>query len=137
MHDLAAPLSFITPTCASSLTPVLENPYVMIAIVIGGCMLIGGGIDALRKTAQSRHRERTRRELFAYVAEGSISAADATTLLAASNGKVDWNKKIAEMVEWGTINAKDAERLANAFCKGAEKAGDAFNRHAHNRPAQG
>lgn len=120
----------VIPTQASSLTPVLENGYVMVALIIGGIILIGSTVDALRKTAQSRHRERTRRELFAYVAEGSITAADATTLLAASQGKVDWNKKIAEMVEWGSISADDAEKLANAFCKGAEKAGEAFGKHA-------
>ena len=102
----------------------------MVARSIGGIIIIGSTVDALRKTAQSGHRERTRRELFAYVAEGSITAADATTLLAASQGKVDWNKKIAEMVEWGSISAADAEKLANAFCKGAAKAGEAFGKHA-------
>jgi hypothetical protein len=37
----------------------------------------------VRKTVQARAREESRREIAAYVAEGSISADDATKLLAA------------------------------------------------------
>jgi hypothetical protein len=38
---------------------------------------------AIRRTAESRHREESRREIAAYVAEGSISPDDAYKLLSA------------------------------------------------------
>lgn len=59
---------------------------------IVGMLFIGGGImvaitaiisNAVRRTAQSREREQSRRELAAYVAEGSITAEDARKLLEA------------------------------------------------------
>lgn len=104
-----------TLTLASSLTPIFTNTYVMLALIIGGSCVLLGFFDAVRKTSQSRHRERTRRELFAYVAEGSISAEDAQNLLAASSARNDWQKKIAQMVEWGTIDADEARNLCDAF----------------------
>lgn len=39
-------------------------------------------VDTFRKTAQTRAREQSRREIAAYVAEGSITADDAAKLLA-------------------------------------------------------
>lgn len=58
-----------------------------------------------------RQREATRREVAAYVAEGSISAQDAASLLSADN---DVRKTIADAVAWGAISAKDAERMLRA-----------------------
>ena len=61
-------------------------------------VLFGGGIlvaivavitDAIRKVAQTRAREESRREIAAYVAEGSISPDDATKLLAAGGSLKD------------------------------------------------
>lgn len=61
-------------------------------------VLFGGGIlvaivamitDAIRKMAQTRAREETRREIAAYVAEGSISPDDAAKLLAAGSSLKD------------------------------------------------
>jgi hypothetical protein len=55
-------------------------------------VLFGGGIvvavvaiitEAVRKIAQTKSREETRREIAAYVAEGTISPDDAAKLLAA------------------------------------------------------
>lgn len=66
----------------------------------------------INSVLKSKHREESRREIAAYVAEGSISPADAAAILDAGNDEV--RKKIAEGVAWGTINAKDAERLIRA-----------------------
>jgi hypothetical protein len=65
-------------------------------------VLFGGGmvavivsviVDAVRKTLQTRAREESRREIAAYVAEGSISADDAARLLAAGNS---WKDRVKE-----------------------------------------
>lgn len=57
-------------------------------------MAIGGGLlvaiisiiaSAVRATIASREREQTRRELAAYVAEGSITPEDAEKILAAGD----------------------------------------------------
>jgi hypothetical protein len=61
-------------------------------------VLFGGGIlvaivaiitEALRKTAQTKAREESRREIAAYVAEGSISADDAAKLLTSGGSIAD------------------------------------------------
>ncbi len=63
----------------------MQGVEVLIPIVA-----IGGGIavwlvsivtTAVRRTAETRQREESRREIAAYVAEGSISADDAAKLL--------------------------------------------------------
>lgn len=60
---------------------------------------IGGGIGiaiisiifgAIRRALQTKYREQTRREIAAYVAEGSMSAEDGAKLIAAkSKGVLD------------------------------------------------
>lgn len=61
-------------------------------------VLFGGGIlvaivaiitEAVRKTAQTKAREESRREIAAYVAEGSITADDAAKLLASGGSIAD------------------------------------------------
>jgi len=66
--------------------------------------IVAGTVSSVLK---SKHREESRREIAAYVAEGSVAPGDATAILDAGNDDV--RKKIAEGVAWGTINAKDAE----------------------------
>jgi hypothetical protein len=70
----------------------------MVAIVI----FMGGGIlvavtaivtQAITKVSQTRHREESRREIAAYVAEGTISPDDAAKLLASGNS---WKDKLAQ-----------------------------------------
>lgn len=55
-------------------------------VLFGGAMLIGlvaVVVDAIRKVASVRAREASRREIAAYVAEGSMTADDGAKLLAA------------------------------------------------------
>ncbi|CAG1010212.1 hypothetical protein PHYC_03814 [Phycisphaerales bacterium] len=65
-------------------------------------MAIGGGLlvaiisiisSAVRATVASREREQTRRELAAYVAEGSISPEDAEKILAAGESRPGKRRK--------------------------------------------
>ncbi|MDX9911984.1 MAG: hypothetical protein RBS39_09145 [Phycisphaerales bacterium] len=58
----------------------------------------------------TRQRERTRREIAAYVAEGSISPDDASKLLAAGSDGDAIEKLLAQVAE-GSIESADAERL--------------------------
>lgn len=72
--------------------PVIHWDLSMVATVGGlalGALLIMGVVawgifEQNRRLAQTRERERTRREIAAYVAEGSITAEDAARLLAES-----------------------------------------------------
>lgn len=70
-----------------------EEVAVIIPIIaIGGGLFVGLVAtisSALRKAAQSRHAEESRREIAAYVAEGSISADDAAKLLMAGRNIKD------------------------------------------------
>lgn len=62
------------------------------AIAVGGSMMIAMVaivMGTVRKTMTARAREESRREIAAYVAEGSISADDAAKLLAAGGSISD------------------------------------------------
>ncbi len=62
----------------------------IVAIVIGGLIWIVSLITcAARKSIEAKEREQSRRELAAYVAEGSITPDDAAKLLNAGKGVKD------------------------------------------------
>ena len=67
----------------------------------------------VRKMYQTRQREQTRREIAAYVAEGSISPADARIMM--SDEESEFEKKIADAVAWGMLSSKKAEQLMRAM----------------------
>ena len=71
--------------------------------------------EARSKAEQARAREETRREIAAYVAEGSISAQDAALLLAAGTaGEESGRALIAAMLAGRGLTPEQAERLARA-----------------------
>ncbi len=58
----------------------------LVAIVIGcGTGMVAIVATAITRATVSRHREQTRREVAAYVAEGTISPQDAVAMLNAGN----------------------------------------------------
>ncbi len=58
----------------------------LVAIVLGcGTGMVAIIATAIARTTISRHREQTRREVAAYVAEGTISPQDAVAMLNAGN----------------------------------------------------
>jgi hypothetical protein len=73
-----------TPTTLAFAT---EEAAIMIPIIaVGGGLCVGMVsivAKAIRRTAETKHREESRREIAAYVAEGSISPDDAYKLLSA------------------------------------------------------
>ncbi len=66
-------------------TLALGGEMIPISIfVIGGLVLIVGILtDAVRKALHTREREQSRREIAAYIAEGSMSPDDGVRLMAA------------------------------------------------------
>ncbi len=67
----------------------------------------------LRNILQTRAREATKREIAAYVAEGSMTPDDAARLL--GNDQNDFERKIGEAVKWGMISAGKAEKLIKSL----------------------
>jgi len=80
-------LSHLASTAPPTLTPALEIPGELIGFVAvsGGFVvaivaILGGMITA---SAKNKQREKTRREIAAYVAEGSISPDEGERLMEA------------------------------------------------------
>jgi len=69
----------------------------LVGVVLGSLFLLvlilAVVLENRRKMAQTRERERSRREIAAYVAEGTISADDAAKLLAE---KKTWAQALSE-----------------------------------------
>ncbi|MCB9845024.1 MAG: hypothetical protein H6811_03425 [Phycisphaeraceae bacterium] len=67
-----------------------EQVFIIAIVGAGGGMLVALVaivMDGARKISQTRQREESRREIAAYVAEGSISPQDAERILRAGNGR--------------------------------------------------
>jgi len=64
----------------SLLHAVTEN-FVM--SLVAGCIVFGITVNALRSVLQTQARERSRREIAAYIAEGSITAEQGERLMRA------------------------------------------------------
>lgn len=74
-----------------TLASMNENEAVLFAILgtVGIIGILTGGITGMYKT---RQRERTKREIAAYVAEGSITPQDAERIIKAGEGRCGWSK---------------------------------------------
>jgi hypothetical protein len=94
---------------AVSLARIDGEVLVLVAIVSFVAISLAV-LSTVRKTVEIKHREETRREVAAYVAEGSIKPEDAAILLGV--GETDeLEKKIADAVAWGTIRPEKADQL--------------------------
>jgi hypothetical protein len=74
-------------------------------IVLGVVVIAMAIIVAITAVLQAKAREETKRELFAYVAESSISADDAIALLAAGSGML--SRRGTDPADPATPSAKD------------------------------
>jgi hypothetical protein len=83
-----------------------EIKLVIFAAVGGLALFCWAFVASVRRIS----KEKTRRELFAYVAEGSITAEQAKNLLEVESC-AQIQKAVSEAVSWGVISAKDAESL--------------------------
>jgi uncharacterized membrane protein YcjF (UPF0283 family) len=94
---------------------ILHSKDIITLVAIGGgCVVALFGIvfTSWRRVSQTRQREMSRREVAAYVAEGSMSAQDAAVLL--SDNDTETQRMIANAVGWGTIKPEKAEALMRA-----------------------
>jgi len=104
-----------------------ESPIVLgrgeeVMLLLGGLMFAGVVIfvvHSIRKALETRHREQTKREIAAYVAEGSIAPHDAAMLLNA--GGTDAERNIASGVAWGNIKPEKAEKLFRSLRQDASR----------------
>ena len=104
----------MNPDTAALLT---DKMFITGAILLGGIILcvfvtIWIVIDSRHKAAEARDREESRREIAAYVAEGTISPQDAALIIA--SGPDDYRKRIADAVARGSVRAADAAAILNS-----------------------
>ncbi len=60
-----------------------EHMYVVVVLIIAGVMLLGGLIKAVTAVLTTNSREKSRREIAAYIAEGSITPEQGERLIRA------------------------------------------------------
>ncbi|MBX3360051.1 MAG: hypothetical protein KF912_13245 [Phycisphaeraceae bacterium] len=100
----------LTAAAAQTKTVTVETNAVTILLIIGSFFafwILLATIDSIHKTNQ---RERTAREIAAYVAEGSISAADAGHMLESQN-RAKLRERLAELVAEQWIDTETAEKI--------------------------
>lgn len=69
-----------------------SSDFLYLVFIFGGgaaVLIVGIIVDAVQKIMRTRAREESRREIAAYVAEGSISPDDAAKLLSAGGSISD------------------------------------------------
>ncbi len=64
---------------------VVEQAWVLVPLGVFAFLTIGAIAKAVRGTLQTKAREESRREVAAYVAEGSMSPEDAERILSAGS----------------------------------------------------
>ena len=94
-----------------------ELKFVIISAVGVVALLCWAFVASIKRVA----KERTRRELFAYVAEGSITPEQAKNLLEVESAE-QIQKAVTDAVSWGVISAKDAESLIRGNAEEARTA---------------
>lgn len=98
-------ISWVHPTLAIG----SDEKIVIIFAILGTVAIVWIIAATIYYTLEKRYREQTKRELAAYVAEGTIQAEDAAKLLTADDDEV--RAKIADGVAWGVIKPRDAQAL--------------------------
>jgi hypothetical protein len=94
-----------------------EEEMLLAAVIISGCVLVYT-IYSLRHWRETREKEQTKREIAAYVAEGTIRPEDAVQLLSAASDEAE--KMIADGVAWGTVSPDKAEKLIRTMRSGSQ-----------------
>lgn len=109
------PLTTIGALAAPLTLGATEDEVKLIALCAIVVLIIALAVlHTVKKTTDVREREKTRREIAAYVAEGSITPQDAARLL--SVGLTEQvAAELAKGVTWGTISANKARQVAEAF----------------------
>ena len=93
-----------------------QEVFLIIAVAVIAAVVVLCTVSSIRKVLETRAKEQTKREVAAYVAEGTISAADAVRLLGSKNEEAE--KMIADGVAWGMIKPEKADALIRALRSG-------------------
>ncbi|MEL6497401.1 MAG: hypothetical protein AAF937_03070 [Planctomycetota bacterium] len=92
----------------------------MDSIIVGGLIVLGIAVvwvsGTLKKVSITKQRERTKRELAAYVAEGSMSPEDAKAILSVGENE-DVRELVLKRAADGWITPKKAEQMLAAMDK--------------------
>ncbi len=100
------------------LTLLKDHPFALLIATLLVLFVSCVVLDAITKMVRSRAFEQSRREVAAYVAEGSITPDDAAKLLSVSRpSKKDPSKRLASYVAWCQISQKDASKLVDVRSK--------------------
>jgi len=90
----------------------IDDEALVLMLGLGTLALVFYVVHCVRKILETRAREQTKREIAAYVAEGSISPQDAAKMLMSSSEAAS---QIADGVAWGTVKPEKAEMLIRAL----------------------
>lgn len=108
-------LADIESAVASELETIIKGGLIVLVVAI---IWITGTVREAMTVGQ---RERTKRELAAYVAEGSMSPDDARAILAAGEGE-DVRELVLKRAADGWISAKKADQILATMDKREAKA---------------
>ena len=97
---------------------ISQDDVIPVIAIAAGCLIAVIAIifGAVKSMANTDAKEKTKRELAAYVAEGSVKPEDAVRLLAAGEGS-DAKELIAKRAADGWISAKKADQLIQSLEK--------------------
>lgn len=110
MIDLTLADNALTDAIAKDIIPF---------VAIGGGLIFAGfciGCGVVKSIAVTRAREATKREMAAYVAEGTVQPEDAVRMLTAGSG-TDAKEMIAKRAADGWISPKKADQLIQSLDK--------------------
>ncbi|MEK6702671.1 MAG: hypothetical protein AABZ53_10430 [Planctomycetota bacterium] len=104
----------LQPTLLASAEEIIPG----LAIILGGLVTVIWMVgNMIRKSSAVKQREQSRREIAAYVAEGSMTPEQGERLMNAGSsdmGDGDLCRRIADHVAEGSMTPADAERLIKA-----------------------
>lgn len=96
---------------------ISEHTWISIIVIVGSFIVVLTTIEQVSKCVRKRSFEQSRREIAAYVAEGTISPDQAATLLTVS-GPVskaqNAGRKLAQALAWDQVEKADARKLVEA-----------------------
>jgi hypothetical protein len=85
-----------------------------VLIVVFLFVIVLVGLATIRSILETRQKEQTKREIAAYIAEGTMTPETAEAILGKKNTD-DARGRILQMVEDGTIDADEAAQLVKSI----------------------
>ncbi len=109
----------LTPITLGALEDAIAEEIKMVLVVgaVIGVTAIVSITGLMRRASVTRQREQTKREIAAYIAEGSMTPEDAHKILAAGETD-DLRELILKRAADGWISAKKAQQILAAMDKG-------------------